>query len=106
MRFSEPVTAFLESATQDDMGNATLTRSEKTTIWANVYTVGLNSWLAGRAAGLHADAEIQVRSVDYDGQNIIVMGDDEYSVERVTNTGEFTRLVLSHRLGNKKLVSE
>lgn len=100
MRFSEPITAFREVATQDDMGNATLTRSSGTLLWANVYTVGLNSWLAGRAAGLHADAEIQVRSVDYDGQNIIVMNNEEYTVERASNTGEFTRLVLSHRLGN------
>lgn len=105
MRFSEPITAFHEGATQDDMGNATLTRSSGTLLWANVYTVGLNAWLAGRAAGLHADAEIQVRSVDYDGQNIIVMNGEEYTVERASNTGEFTRLVLSHRLGNNSVVS-
>ena len=102
MRFSEPITAFSETSAMDSMGNAALVRSDGKLLWANVYTVGTSAWLAGRAAGLHADAEVQVRSIDYGGENVVVMGGEEYSVERASNTGEFTRLVLSHRLANGK----
>lgn len=102
MRFSEQITAFTESSSLDSMGNASLSRSNGRLLWANTYSIGTSAWLAGRSAGLHADAEVQVRSCDYKGENVVVMRGEEYSVERASDAGEFTRLVLSHRLANGK----
>lgn len=65
-----------------------------------MFSIGTGTWLAARSAGLHADAEIQVRSVDYSAQNIVVMRGEDYTVERASDTGEYTRLVLAKRLSN------
>ena len=71
-------------------------------VFANVYEIGLNSYIAAQAAGLHADAELQVRTCDYDGEAIAEFDGQEYTVERATDSGEFTRLVLSKRISNKR----
>ena len=68
--------------------------------WANPMTVGASSWAAARAAGLRADAQVQVRSCDYAGQEELRMDGVEYTVERASDTGEYTVLTLKRRLSN------
>lgn len=67
-------------------------------VFVNPYRVGASMWLAAMSAGLHADAQIELRTCDYDGQQRIVMRGVRYDIERVNDMGEFTRLTLSRRL--------
>lgn len=100
MRFNATATLYHEATTQDASGNTVPSKGEPSEVYANVYEIGLNSYLAAQASGLHADAELQLRSADYGGENVVEFDGKEYMVERVSDTGEFTRLTLARRLGN------
>lgn len=100
-RYSEVITLVsVGEPTVDDEGNQTLERIE-TDVFANRYTMGLNTWAAARANGLHADARFNVRTFDYAGQQRAIHDGIEYEVERASVRGEFTTLVLKRRLGNE-----
>lgn len=86
--------------TRDSEGNHSEARADEATVCANSRNMGLESWAAARSQGLHADASIQVRSMEYSGQNRCVVDDVEYEVERSYNTGEYTTLTLKRRLHN------
>ena len=68
--------------------------------FANPFSMGASAYAAARAAGLHADAQFQVRSCDYAGQQSVLADGVAYDVERVEGTGEFTVLTLARRLGS------
>ena len=73
----------------------------ETMVFCNPYSVGLESWLVStRDLGLSADAEIQVRTSDYDGQDTVWYHDGYYTVERTTVSGEFTNLQLGRKVGD------
>lgn len=78
-------------------GSASETRSSRR-VPANRRTVGATSWAAALSAGLHADAEVELRSRDYLGEQELSMDGTEYEVERVQDSGEFCRLTLKRRL--------
>lgn len=98
-RYATPVTLISSIPSQGDDGSVRIER-EESVIFANPYSVGSNAWMAARSAGLHADAEIQVRTFDYSGQQIVEIEGVEYDVERVATSGDFTRLTLKKRLSN------
>lgn len=98
--------AYLESikTTYDDNGDPVFTPVD-TMVFCNERTVGLNNWAAARSAGLKDDAEIEIRTQDYSGQQRVTYGIDrmtgepvKYDVERVSVRGEFTYLTLARRL--------
>lgn len=102
MRYAETATLVaLPSRTQAEDGSWTEGDAEETEVFCNPYTVSLNDWLvSNRDLGLRADADIQLRTIDYDGQPVVRYHDNEYAVERVTVSGEFTRLQLGRKAAN------
>lgn len=87
--------------TQTESGSWTIGEQEETVVFCNPYTVGLDTWLvSNRDLGLKADAEIQVRACDYTGQPTVLYRDNEYTVEKVTDSGEFIRLQLGRKAKN------
>lgn len=72
--------------------------AEETQVYANARTMGATAWMAARAAGLHADASIEVRAADYAGQAEAVVDGTVYEVERAAVSGEFATLTLKRRL--------
>lgn len=72
----------------------------ETTVFANPRSIGAEAWSAARSVGLHADASLQVRSPEYNGENRCVVDEVEYEVERAYDTGEYTTLTLKRRLRN------
>lgn len=100
MRFNSECMLIELGQTQDDEGNASYWRVE-TGAYCNEYSVSTSSFMAAKSAGLHADAEIELRSIDYDGQPIVELEGVEYNVERTENTGDLIRLTLARRLTNE-----
>lgn len=98
-RWSETVELIGITETLNDEGSPIEERIVRK-IYCNPFTIGANTWLAARSAGLHADAEIEVRSNEYFGEQAAKYRGIEFEVERVNNTGEFTRLILARRLSN------
>lgn len=99
MRFNSVCTLVALTESNDAEGNAIYER-EETEVFCNEYSVSASAFMAAQAAGLHADAEIQLRTDEYDGQETAILDGQEYSIERVENTGDFTRLTLAERLTN------
>lgn len=102
MRFNTTATLYLETAAQDDAGNTVRSKGAPKEVYANRYEIGLNAFIAARDSGLHADAEMQLRTADYGGENVACFDGVEYTVERASDSGEFTRLVLARRLSNDR----
>lgn len=100
MRFDSVAELYSETLQADPKGNMIRVKGEPREVFANRYEVGMSSYMAAQEAGLHADAEIQVRAIDYQGEEIALMDGIEYTVERVQDSGEFVRLTLARRLSN------
>lgn len=80
-------------------GAPTVVEVGRTSVYANSQHVGMEKWAAARSVGLHADAAIEIRSIDYDGEQVCELDGDAYDIERVYNRGEWTNLTLKKRLG-------
>lgn len=99
MRWGETITLIADSEpVQNADGSWTAGERVETEVFCNPYTVGLESWLvSNRDLGLHADAEVQVRTAEYGGQGTAWYHGGEYTVERATVSGEFTNLQLGRK---------
>ena len=100
MRYAKDITLIAVKSSQMDNGSWSEVLEEKQT-FCNPYAIGTSAYMAAQVAGLHADAEVELRSCEYDGQQRAVIDGIEYSVERVLEKGEFTRLTLSKRANNE-----
>lgn len=98
MRWNSTCTLISTQWGFDAAGNPVEERTEAAA-FCNRFTVGATAQVAARTAGLHRDAEVQLRACDYDGQEALrIDGDpDEYTVEDVSESGDFVRLTLARR---------
>lgn len=85
---------------QDGEGNWVQGEQVARQVFCNRFTVGGATWASVVDAGLRADAEVQLRSVEYAGEDEVRFHGVEYDVTRVVDSGEFTRLTLGRRLSN------
>lgn len=85
---------------QDAEGNWVQGEPVRRLCFCNPFTIGSATWASVVDAGLRADAEVQLRSVDYGGEDEAVYRGREYDVTRVVDSGEFCRLTLGRRLSN------
>lgn len=101
MRWNQTIRLIGEpQISQDEMGNVVSTEAVPRTVFCNPYTVGASAWAASIDLGLRADAEVEVRTVDYDGENTAVYDGTEYTVERIEVKGDITRLQLGRMASN------
>lgn len=100
MRYNSVATLSKEVVVSDERGNLKPVKGEPNDVFTNTYDIGMSTYMAAQEAGLHADAEIQLRTADYDGENIAEIDGIEYTVEHVQTEGEYTRLILARRLSN------
>lgn len=87
------------TSTRDERG-AEERQEDEAEVFANVTSMGMQSWAAARSVGLHADATLRVRSADYAGQQECEFGGLRYEVERAKVAGEYCDLTLKRRLCN------
>lgn len=99
MRYSSSIYLVSVATAQNDEG-AVFARRERRRVFCNERAVGASAWAAARASGLMADAEVEVRSCDYDGQQEAELNGCEYAVERASRKGEFTVLTLGRTVAN------
>jgi len=69
----------------------------RTEVFCNEFSIGAHTWSSMYEIGISADAEVQVRTCDYDGQRDVLLNGKWYSVEIVKAEGDFTRLTLRHQ---------
>ena len=99
-RWNKQADLITVTVTLNDEGSPVFETSRRT-VFCNQYVIGAQSWLAARSAGLHADFEIEIRSYEYNGEQVVEFDGVECQVERVSDTGEFTRLLLKRRVSNE-----
>lgn len=80
----------------DDEGipQPTETRAE---VFCSPKVIGAGTWSSMYEIGISADAQVYVRSCDYDGQRDVLYRDEWYSVETVQEKGDFTALTMRHQ---------
>ena len=85
-------------STQDASGNIRYVRGNVATVFANPRHIGLEAWAVARTHNLHADYAIQVRSMEYKGQQRCEIDGQLFEVERSYDLGEYSTLTLKQRL--------
>lgn len=75
--------------------------TEDADVFFNRWSVSMANRLAASREGLFGVVQGQVRTVDYDGQQLAVLAGTEYLVSEADNQGEFTVLTLSRRASNE-----
>ena len=98
-RFNEAVELISVKVTVNEDGTQSFA-TESSVAFANKYTLGLTSWAAAVSMGLHADAQVSLRTCDYAGQQKLKLEGVEYDIEKAQSKGEFTTLTLKRRLDN------
>ena len=96
MRWTETCTLVKKVYEPDDEGVSQAT-DVPYEVFCNPFTVGATTWSSMYEIGISVDAEIQVRSCDYDGQRDVVYRGKWMSVEFVKEEGDLTRLTLRHQ---------
>jgi hypothetical protein len=69
-------------------------------VFFNRYTMSIENRLAGAADGFKGLVTGQVRTCDYAGQQIALIGNTKYTVTDAQNSGEFTTLTMAEKLSN------
>lgn len=72
----------------------------KKEVFCNRYSVGATTLAAYSQQGLRADAQVSVRTIDYDGQTEAEFDGVRYDVAGTSSKGEFTTLTLQRRAHN------
>lgn len=72
-------------------------RDVKVEVFCNPRTVGAHTWSSMYEIGISCDAQIQVRTCDYDEQRDVFYRGKWYSVEVVQEKGDFSVLTLRHQ---------
>lgn len=101
MRFNSQITLVSVDLIQQPNGSFKEVET-KTDVFANRRSIGASTWAAERSIGLHADADVQIRTCDYNGQQYAIFDGTEYSIERVDTSGDFSILTLTNRLANEE----
>ena len=94
---SNATCVLVEKTYQPDSEGVPMPTEERREVFCNEFTVGANTWSSMYEIGISVDADIQVRTCDYEGQRDVFYGGKWYSVERVTTQGDYTRLMLRHQ---------
>jgi len=88
-----------EAFTKDSDGNMVATKTSRET-FCNVFQIGAAAYWTAAEHGIRPDAEVQLRSIEYGGEHLAIFRGGEFTIERVNNTGEYTRLTLQRREDN------
>lgn len=96
MRWNATCTLIGKTYTPDGEGVPQPTET-KTEVFCNEFSVGAHTWSSMYEIGISIDAEIQVWSDEYSGELTVELHGKYYSVERVQEVGDFTRLTLRHQ---------
>lgn len=101
MRFNDEIVLLAKpNFYQDEAGNVHEGEAERRERFCNPYTVGADAWATSVDLGLRADAEVQLRTCDYAGEEEAEYHGVEYDVEKVTREGDFVRLQLGRHISN------
>jgi hypothetical protein len=94
---------------QDAMGAWHAGKPEKRTVFCNPRSVGAETWTNERSrgdlhvdAGIRPDAAVQLRTVDYGGEEEVSYRGREYDVDAVVEKGDLTTLTLLRRASNAR----
>lgn len=71
-----------------------------TEVFVNLRDKGNESWSTVAELGFKPEAQIQLRSCEYDNQTIVVLDGREYDVSYTTTRGEYTIIALATHIPN------
>lgn len=99
MRFNCTATLVKVLVERDKYG-ASYETSEEREVFCNRFTLSASNVIASQSVGLQARAIIQLRSIDYEGEQRVIFDGETYEVSNVSDSGEFVKLTLAKELKN------
>jgi len=96
MRWNETC-VLIESTYEPDGEGVPTPTEERTDVFCNPRTVGAAVWSSMYEIGISCDAQIQVRTCDYNEQRDVEYRGRRYSVEVMQERGDYTVLTLRHQ---------
>lgn len=96
LRWNETCVLVEKEQTFDDEGVPKFA-DKKTEVFCSPKVIGAHTWSSMYEIGISADAQIKLRTCDYDEQRDVFYRDKWYSVETVQEKGEFVVLTLRHQ---------
>lgn len=99
MEYTEELTLIKLTVTQDEIGNQTATET-RTEILAKPNVVGTREFYSAMEVGIKPTAELQIRKLNYSGEEEVEYNGVRYSVIRTIPKGKFDLvLVIGQKQG-------
>jgi len=99
MRFNEVAYLTAPVYTSDAIGNQIAQKTERK-VYVNCYRLSESGIQAAALTGLTPECELQLRAVEYQGEQLIRFRDIEMSVISLTGSGEFMRIIAGRKASN------
>lgn len=84
----------------DDEGNDVEGEPIDTQTFCNVRSIGIETWATAAALGPKPELQVQVRTIDYNGETQAVYQGREYDLSYSTTRGDFTILTYATHARN------
>lgn len=81
----------------DDDGFPAIVPSEPRKVYANKKSVRSQEFLMAKQTGIELSYMFEVRSLEYEGEEIVLYENIEYEVYRTYETGEFVELICKRK---------
>lgn len=99
MRFDAVIELGAEVYSQDVIGQQIAIKTWRQ-VYANEFTLSRAEYYEAGAQGLKPECQYQIRSCEYQDEQLMRAGDVEYNIIRVERRGEWTRLTGERVVGN------
>lgn len=86
--------------TVDDEGSEIEGEPIDTEVFCNKRSIGIETWATVAELGPKPEAQISVRSCDYDNQTLVLLDGREYDVSYTTTRGDYTIITLATHIPN------
>lgn len=92
MRWSDVLYLLKEITTENDMGDI-ITDIEKRMVYGDKKSIRQSEFYQAQATGLRPELAFEIRSIEYDDEELIEYNEKTYQIIRTYDKGEFIELV-------------
>ena len=92
MRWSDVLYLLKEITTENDMGDI-ITDIEKRMVYGDKKSIRQSEFYQAQATGLRPELAFEIRSIEYDDEELIEYNEKTYQIIRTYDKGEFIELI-------------
>jgi hypothetical protein len=101
MRYSDVIYLLVPEIIEDDLGQTTPTGNfTERMIFANKFVVGTSEFYEAAISGMKPEKQFEIYSAEYNDEELLRHEEKLYSIIRVQEVGEKTRITCERDVGN------